>query len=256
MGGFGHVDGASFSSTSGSDKVMSIVLFPSFSGLGYVVGGWVLVVVCWREVHNDSTFYGGFGIGDFFFTFFICVDVGIFCALPWVVCGLHVNGDAQSVAYNTAAVRRRFDAFTGGMFTWIVSLQGVFLWRLKLHLLLYTGRCSCSLFVGLLLVGRSSSVMRPFVSGDIGVCSGRSTIQQHDVLLMGLKFEDSSSNRELTRSFILNLLHFGRWRRTKLWQRWSATAMGTRYSFNGFVCNFIFFQGYPVRGLVVRVLYQ
>ena len=47
------------------------------------------------------------------------------------------------------------------------------------------------------------------VPGDVEVCPGRSSFQQHDVLLMGSKFEDSSSIRESTGSFILDLLHCG-----------------------------------------------
>jgi hypothetical protein len=80
--------------------------------------------------------------------------------------------------------------------------------------------------------------------------------EQHFVLLMGFKFEDSLSNWELAESFVLDLLHCGRWRRSSLRQRWSATAKGTGCSCNGLMYNFIFFQGYPVRGLVVRILYQ
>lgn len=111
--------------------------------------------------------------------------------------------------------------------------------------------------MGLLLVGRSSPGMRlASDSGDFGVCPKRSTIEPHVVLLMGLKFEDSSSNRKSAGSFFLDLLHCGRWRRTRLWQRGSAMATGTGCFFNEFMCNFIFFQGFPVRGLDARVLYQ
>lgn len=73
------------------------------------------------------------------------------------------------------------------------------------------------------------------------------------VLLMGFKFEDFMSNRESIGSFILNLLHCGRWRRPRLWQRRSTTAKGTGCSCNGLMYNFYFFPRYPVRGLVVRV---
>jgi hypothetical protein len=54
------------------------------------------------------------------------------------------------------------------------------------------------------------------VSGESGICPGRSMFEQHCVLLMGFKFEDSLSNRESAGSFILDLLHCGRWRRSSL----------------------------------------
>jgi hypothetical protein len=54
----------------------------------------------------------------------------------------------------------------------------------------------------------------------------------------------------------LDPLHYERWRRTRLRQRWSAKAMSTGCSCNGLMCNFIFFQGYQVRGFVVSLLYQ
>jgi hypothetical protein len=163
------------------------------------------------------------------------------------------------VTYNMAVVQRRLGAFTGGVFTGILSLQGGFPCRLWLHVLLYAGWCSWIPFVGLLLAGRilPLQVMRLVsVSGESRVCLGRLTVKQHGVLLMGFKFEDSMSNRKSIRSFILDLLHCGRWRRTRLRQQWSAMSTGTRCSCNGLICNFIFFQRYPVRGLVVSVLYQ
>ena len=200
---------------------------------------------------------GGLASAIFFIAGFSCIDARIFCVPSWVVCCPRVNGDAQSVPFNLAVVWRRLDAFTGGMFIGFVSLQGVFLWRLKLHQLLYAGRCSCIPFVGLLLVGQNSLVMRlASVPGEVGVCPGRSSFQQHDVLLMGSKFEDSSSIRESAGCFILDLLHCGRWRRIRRWQRWLATVTSTGCSFNELMCNFLFFQGYPVRGLVVRVMYK
>jgi hypothetical protein len=107
------------------------------------------------------------------------------------------------VTYNMAVVRRRFGAFTGGVFTWLLSLQGSFPLRLRLHLPLCAGWCSWIPFVGLLLVGRSLPVMRlAYVSSESRVCLGHSTVKQHDVLLMGFKFEDSLSNRESAESFI------------------------------------------------------
>jgi len=82
--------------------------------------------------------------------------------------------------------------------------------------------------VGLLLVGQSLPVMRLVsVSGESGVCPGRSTVKQHGVLLMGFKNQNSLSNRESAGSFILDLLHCGRWRRTRLRQRWSAMVTDT-----------------------------
>jgi hypothetical protein len=162
--------------------------------------------------------------------------------LLWVVCGLLVNGIAESVSYNMVVVRRRLGVFTGGAFTGLLSLLGVFPWRLRLHLLLYAGRCSWIPFMGLLFVGRSMPVLRlASVSGKSGICPGRSMFEQHYVLLMGFKFEDSLSNRESAGSFILDLLHGGRWR-SRLWQRRSATTKSTGCSCNGLMCNFIFFQ--------------
>ena len=255
VSGFGHGDGASFFSSCAGDRVR-FVLLPSFSGVGYVVGGgfWCSSVGEWCTATVSPV--GGLASAIFFIAGFSCVDARIFCVPSWVVCCPRVNGDAQSVPFNLAVVWRRLDAFTGGMFIGFVSLQGVFLWRLKLHQLLYAGRCSCIPFVGLWLVGRNSLVMRlASVPSEVEVCPGRSSFQQHDVLLMGSKFEDSSSIRESAGSFILDLLHCRRWR-TRLRQRRSVTAKDTRCSCNGCICNFISFQRYPVRGLVVRILYQ
>jgi len=147
--------------------------FPSFSGVGYVNGGRVLVVVCGLEDHSDSIMYRRFGIDDFFFVSFFCVGARIFCMLLWVVCGLLINGNIESVTYNMAVVRRRLGAFTGGVFTGILSLQGGFPWRLWINLLLHAGWCSWIPFVGLLLVGRSLLVMRlASVSEKVGFARG------------------------------------------------------------------------------------
>jgi hypothetical protein len=43
------------------------------------------------------------------------------------------------------------------------------------------------------------------VSGESGVCPGRSTDKQHSVLLMAFKNQDSLLNRESAESFILDL---------------------------------------------------
>jgi hypothetical protein len=47
-----------------------------------------------------------------------------------------VNGNAESVTYNMAVVRRRLGTFTGDVFTEILFLQGGFPWRLW-------STCSC-----------------------------------------------------------------------------------------------------------------
>ena len=120
----------------------------------------VLVVVYGLEDHSDSIICRRFGIDYVFFVSFFCVGARIFYVLLWVVYGLVVNGNAESVTYNMAVVRRRLGAFTGGVFTGILSLQGGFPWRLWIHLLLYAGWCSWIPFVGLLLVGWSLPVMR------------------------------------------------------------------------------------------------
>jgi hypothetical protein len=94
------------------------------------------------------------------------------------------------------------------------------------------------------------------VSGVDGDCPGRSTIQQHHVLLTGRKCEVFSSNRKSAGSVFLELLHGGRWTRARMQQRGSSTAMGAGYSSSGPMCNFLFFKEYPVRGLDVILLYQ
>jgi hypothetical protein len=102
---------------------------PSFSDGGYGNGWWVLVMVQRRVEHNDSIIYRRFGIDEFFFASFICVDARLFCVLSWVVCGLHVNGDAESETYKMAAVRRRLGALTGGLrcvLPVLLSLQSIF----------------------------------------------------------------------------------------------------------------------------------
>jgi hypothetical protein len=48
--------------------------------------------------------------------------------------------------------------------------------------------------VGLLFVGRSLPVLRlASVSGESGICPGRSMVEQHCVLLMGFKFDSVES---------------------------------------------------------------
>ena len=176
--------------------------FPSFSGVSYVDGWRVSVVVCGREDHSISIICRRFGIDDFFFVSFFYVGARIFCVLLWVVCGLLVSGNAECVTYNMTVVRRRLGAFTGGVFIGILSLQGGFPWRLWINLLLHAGWCSWIPFVGLLLLGRSLLVMRlASVSSESGVCLGRSTVKQHGVLLMGFKNQDSLLNRESVESF-------------------------------------------------------
>ena len=95
VSGFGHGDGASFFSSCAGDRVR-FVLLPSFSGVGYVVGGRVPVLFCWRVVYSDSISCRRFGFGDFFIAGFSCIDARIFCVPSWVVCCPCVNGDAQS----------------------------------------------------------------------------------------------------------------------------------------------------------------
>ena len=82
------------------------------------------------------------------------------------------------------------------------------------------------------------------VFGTDADCSGYSMIQQRIALLMGLKFEVFSSNRKLGGSVFPELLHGGRWRRTRMQRRWLETAKSTGY----FSCVFFsFFKEYPVR---------
>jgi hypothetical protein len=95
--------------------------------------------------------------------------------------------------------------------------------------------------------------------GECEVWPGRSTVIQHafGVLLMAVKHEDSSSTRVSAVSFVLDyFLHCGRWRSSRLWQRRSTAATGTSCFCKGLMCNFSFIQGCPVKGQVVKVLYQ
>jgi hypothetical protein len=126
------------------------------------------------------------------------------------------------------------------------------------------GWCSSTALTGLLFVDQDWLVKQlVFVPDDDETASGRFPVrsmdQQHvfGVLLMGvLKFEDSSSIWESAMRFILDLLHCRRCRRTGLQQqRRSATAKVVGYSYRGLFCNFLFVQGCPVKGLVVKVLY-
>ena len=145
-----------------------------------------------------------------------------------------------------------------------LSLQGGyggctirFFVRLVVHLLLVGGRCSWISFVGLLYSDRRLLEMcLASVSSTDGDCSWRSTIQLRIALLMGLKFEVFSSNRKSAGSVFLDLLHGGRWRRTRMQQQWSETAKSTGYFSCGLMCIFYFLQGVPGQGLNVKVLYQ
>jgi hypothetical protein len=110
--------------------------------------------------------------------------------------------------------------------------------------------------VELLLVGQSLPVMRLVsVSGESGVCPGCSTVKQHGVLLMGFKNQDSLSNLESEASFWIFFIAGdgggpGCGSDGPRWQR--ALVAPIIY----LMCNFIFLQGYRVRGLVVSVQYQ
>jgi len=44
-------------------------LLPSFSGMGFVVGGWITVVLPEREMYIEALFCWGFDFGDFFSVF-------------------------------------------------------------------------------------------------------------------------------------------------------------------------------------------
>ena len=101
--------------------------FSSFSGVIHVDGERVLQVVRGQEVHGDDFLCRKFGFGDFVFVSIFCVKARTFCVLLCVVvCGFLVNGIAESVLHDLAVVRRRLDACTGGVFTGILSLLGVF----------------------------------------------------------------------------------------------------------------------------------
>ena len=166
----------------------------SFSGVIHVDGERVLQVVRGQEVHGDDFLCRKFGFGDFVFVSIFCVEARTFCVLLCVVCGFLVNGIAESVLHDLAVVRRRLDACTGGVFTGILSLLGVYPWRLRFHLPLYAGRCSWILFVGLPLGDRSLPVLRlASVSGKNGFCPARSTVKQYFVLLMGFNFDSVES---------------------------------------------------------------
>ena len=100
--------------------------FSSFSGVIHVDDEWVLQVVRGQEVHSDNFLCRKFGFGDFVFVSIFCVEARTFCVLLCVVYGFLVNGIAESVLHDLVVVRRRLDACTGGVFTGILSLLGVF----------------------------------------------------------------------------------------------------------------------------------
>ena len=206
--------------------------------------------------HGGADLCGGFSFDDVFFVVVLRVGVQILCGLHCACYAHDFNVVAGLAANELASKAWRIGAFTGDVFIGFWYLQGVFFVRFIVHLPLVGGRCSWIPFVGLLFVGRRLLEMcMASVSGNDGDCSGHSTIQQHIVLLMGLKFEVFSSNRKSARNVFLELLHGGRWRRTRLQQRWSETAKSTGYFSYGLMCNFSFFKKYPVRGLDVKLLY-
>jgi hypothetical protein len=154
--------------------------------------------------------------------------------------------------------------------TWLPEARGYFAPSKVLDLLIAValwGLCStCLLQAGGLWfpsrvrcmstgVGRRSD-RRP---GEHEVWPGRSAVIRHafGMLLMAVKLEDSSSTRVSAVSFVLDyFLHCGRWRSSRLWQRRSTAATGAGCFCKGLMCNFSFIQECPIRGLVVKVLYQ
>jgi len=108
---------------------LGLDLLPSVSGVGFVVGGWITVVLPKREMYNEALFCWGFDIDDIFSISFVCVDVQISYVLLWVLCIFLVKGGAESVTYNIPDGRRSLDAFAGVVFTGFLYLQGVFFWR-------------------------------------------------------------------------------------------------------------------------------
>jgi len=86
--------------------------FPSFSGMGTVVGRWVDELLHGREMHGDVLCMG-FGIDGLFLVSFFCVDAQTTYVLLWVVCVSLINGGAKSVTYNMPAARMSFGAFAG-----------------------------------------------------------------------------------------------------------------------------------------------
>jgi len=100
--------------------------FPSFSGMGTVVGRWVAELLHGREMHGDVLCMG-FGIDGLFLVSFFCVDAQTTCVLLWVVCVSLINGGAKSVTYNMPAARMSFGAFAGEV------LIGRFFWYSFVH---------------------------------------------------------------------------------------------------------------------------
>jgi len=216
-----------------------------------LVGAWWCLMGVWSMM--PVLYAGDSKSTRFFFFAFLCAG----SRFPW---GFRFAGCIHDTSFimglptiGTAA----------GDWRVVSSLQGVsgyaHLVRLPLHQLACLGWCSLIPRAGLLLVDWSSLV-RPLASdsGEIGDCPGRSTKKQYVpcVLLMGFKLEDFLSARSSAVSFILGyLLHCGRWRRTRLRQRRLMAATSTGCSCRGLLCNFLFVQGWPVRGLVVRLLY-
>ena len=95
VSGFGHGDGASFFSSCAGDRVR-FVLLPSFSGVGYVVGGGFRCSSVGEWCTMTVSPAGGLASAIFFIAGFSCIDARIFCVPSWVVCCPRVNGDAQS----------------------------------------------------------------------------------------------------------------------------------------------------------------
>jgi hypothetical protein len=176
-------------------------------------------------VLDDGASCGWFSTDDVFFGFFLCVGSRIFCELIFAGCAHNVN--------HVAGLE-------------IIDMAAAGSWRLVIPL------------AGLLFVDWGWPARRS--ASDPGGNEDwprRSTDKQHvlGVLLMALlKSEDSSSAQVSAVSFVPDDLYCGRWRKSGLRQRWSATAMGTGCSCKGSAC-FSFIQECPVKGLFVTVLF-
>ena len=90
--------------------------FPSFSGMGSVVGGWVSVLLHGRELHSNVFICRGFDIDELCLVSFFYVDVQILWVFPCVVCASRVIGAAKSITYNMPAARWSFGTFAGEVF--------------------------------------------------------------------------------------------------------------------------------------------
>jgi hypothetical protein len=206
-------------------------------------------------VRGFSVLIRGSSIDEVILVGFLCVVARFFCG--FLLSGyVHALSDPVGLDANDMATRgqRIFCSLQGAG-----SVDCGCLVRFVFHLLV-TSWWSLIPLEGSLHVDWGWPAERPASDpGEHEVWPGRSAVIRHafGMLLMAVKLEDSSSTRVSAVSFVLDyFLHCGRWRSSRLWQRRSTAATGAGCFCKGLMCNFSFIQECPVRGLVVKVLYQ